>query len=38
MLKRIVETHQDENFRGMENARKYAKEAEKSSKCGFVDF
>ena len=26
MLKRIVEKHQDENFRGIENARKYAKD------------
>jgi len=27
MLKRIVEKHQDENFSGIENARKYAEGA-----------
>lgn len=38
MLKRIVENHQDEHFRGIENAREYAKEAEKSSKMRFRGF
>ena len=38
MLKRIVENHQDENFSGIENARRYAKEAEKSSKMRFRGF
>ena len=38
MLKKIIENHQDENFRGMENARRYAKEAEKSSKMRFRGF
>ncbi len=38
MLKRIVENHQDENFTGIENARKYAEEAEKSSKMRFRGF
>ncbi len=38
MLKRIIENHQDENFRGMENARKCAKEAEQSSKMRFRGF
>jgi len=38
MLKKIVETPQDENFRGIENARRYAKGAEKSSKMRFRGF
>lgn len=35
MLKRIVEGHQNESFSGIENARKYAEESEKSSKTRF---
>ncbi len=35
MLKRIVEEHQNESFSGIENARKYAEEFEKSSKTRF---
>lgn len=35
MFKRIIEEHQDENFSGIENARKYAKESAESSKMRF---
>lgn len=38
MFKRIVENNQDDNFTGIENARKYAKEVEKSSKKRFRGF
>ncbi len=38
MLKRIVEDHQNEVFNGIENARKYAEESEKSSKMRFRGF
>ena len=38
MLKRIVENHQNEVFAGIENARKYAEESEKSSKMRFRGF
>lgn len=38
MLKRIVEKNQNENFYGIENARKYAEESEKSSKMRFRGF
>ena len=35
MLKRIIENNQDENFVGIENAKKYAEESEKSAKMIF---
>ena len=38
MLKRIVENHQNEVFSGIENARKYAEESDKSSKMRFRGF
>ena len=38
MLKRVVEEQQNEAFTGIENARKYAEEAEKSSKMRFGGF
>ncbi len=38
MPKRIVEDHQEDSFAGLENARKYAEEAEKSSKMRFRGF
>ncbi|MCD4819166.1 MAG: class I SAM-dependent methyltransferase [Candidatus Cloacimonetes bacterium] len=38
MLKRIIEDHQNEVFSGIENARKYAEESEKSSKMRFRGF
>ncbi len=38
MFKRIVEDHQEEYFSGIENARKYAEESERSSKMRFRSF
>ena len=38
MLKRIIEDHQNEAFTGIENARKYAEESEKSAKMRFRGF
>jgi 2-polyprenyl-3-methyl-5-hydroxy-6-metoxy-1,4-benzoquinol methylase len=38
MPKRIIEDHQEDFFSGLENARKYAEEAEKSSKMRFRGF
>ena len=38
MLKRIIENHQNEVFTGIENARNYAEESEKSSKMRFRGF
>lgn len=38
MFKRIIEDHQEEYFSGIENARKYAEESEKSSKMRFRGF
>lgn len=38
MPKRIVEDHQEDSFSGLENALKYAEEAEKSSKMRFRGF
>lgn len=38
MFNRVVETNQNDSFSGIENARKYAKEAEKSSKIRFRGF
>lgn len=38
MLKRVVEEQQNDAFLGIENARKYAEEAEKSSKMRFGGF
>lgn len=38
MFKRVVESNQNDSFSGIENARKYAKEAEKSSKMRFRGF
>ncbi|MEA2095451.1 MAG: class I SAM-dependent methyltransferase [Candidatus Cloacimonadota bacterium] len=38
MLERIIESYQNEVFTGMENARKYAEESEKSSKMRFRGF
>lgn len=37
-MKRVVEKDQNENFSGIENARKYAEESEKSSKMRFRIF
>ena len=38
MPKRIIEDHQEDFFSGLENARKYAEEAEKSSTMRFRGF
>ncbi|MBN2179946.1 MAG: class I SAM-dependent methyltransferase [Deltaproteobacteria bacterium] len=38
MPRRIIEDHQEDFFSGLENARKYAEEAEKSSKMRFRGF
>lgn len=38
MLKRIIESHQNEVFTGIQNAQKYAEESEKSSKMRFRGF
>ena len=38
MPKKNIENHQNENFSGIENSRKYAEESEKSSKMRFRGF